>query len=422
VAEAFAHRVGLVDREPGFLGLEVYTDAKDEALFYLVTRWTDAASFDAWHHSEAHRQSHRGMPRGIKLDKAQTQLFVMNRIASGARAGGLEPVIADAAPFIAEFLHGAKSVFVVVASADGAIQSWNPVAAGLIGTGKADPHGVSLWKCLEDEEAERLRHRVASAERRPQERFALKLRGAAQAFECTLDLRPGGFLLLGERVAGAHDATLDDLTRINNEVVEISRESARKGQALARAHAALEEKNAALTEANRRITELSRTDPMTGVFNRRYFDEALATEIGRARRKGAALSAVMVDLDHFKSVNDRYGHGVGDAVLIAAAAALKACNRPYDIVARYGGEEFVLLLPDTALADGAECAERLRGAVAALAVAGYPHTITASLGVATLAAGEEGDALLGRADRALYRAKESGRNRVEMDPAACACA
>lgn len=406
VAEAFAHRVGLVDRQAGFLGLEVYTDAKDDALFYLVTRWSDEVSFGSWHHSEAHRESHRGMPRGIKLDKAHTQLFVMNRIASGARAGGLEPVVADAAPFVAEFLRGAEAVFFVAASAEGSIRAWNSAAARAFGAGTADSAGLSLWQSLDAESAQRLRGRVASGIRRPEERFALKPRGAAQALECVLDLRPDGFVLLGERPAGADESMLDDMTRINNEVVEISRESARKGQALARALEALE-------KANAQLKELSQTDPMTGAFNRRHFDAALALEIARARRKGSTLCLVMVDLDHFKSVNDRYGHGVGDAALVAAAAALKACSRPYDIVARYGGEEFVLLLPDTSPEGGAVCAERLRAGVEALSVPGYPHRLTASLGVAALAQGENGDVLAGRADAALYRAKNGGRNRVE---------
>jgi diguanylate cyclase (GGDEF)-like protein len=415
VGEAFAHRAGLVDRQPGFLGLEVYTDAKDVALFYLVTRWTDETAFEAWHHSAAHRESHRGIPRGVKLDKAQTKLFMMHRIPSGAGAGGLEPVIADAAPFVAEFVRGAASLIVVEASADGTVRACNPAAARLLGATEADPGGVPLWACMEEERAQQLRRRVARGERRPGERFQLKLRGAAQVFDCALDLRPGGFVLLGERAAGADVAMLGEMTRINNEVVEISRESARMGQALARAHGVLQEKNAALEAANARITELSRTDPMTGCFNRRYFDEVFATEIARARRNESPLCVLMADLDHFKSVNDRYGHGAGDTVLIAAAAALKACSRPYDIVARYGGEEFVLLLPQTRLEGAVGCAERLRAAVSALQVEGYPHRITASLGAAMLAAGEDADALVGRADAALYRAKEGGRNRVAAD-------
>jgi diguanylate cyclase (GGDEF)-like protein len=416
VAEAFAHRVGLVDAQPGFLGLEVFTDAADSAIFYLATRWTDEASFSAWHKSDAHRESHKAMPRGIKLDKAHTRLFLMNRLPSGARAGGIEPLVADAAPFMAEFLHDARAVLFIAARTDGTIEACNPAAAERIG---AQGPGSTrlLWDALVEDDAKSIGERVASGERKPGERFLVRLRGDAQSLECRLDLRPGGFVLIGERIARSDEAVLEEMSRISSEVFELSRESERKGRALARALAEVETKNAALEEANLKITELSRTDPMTGLCNRRHFDAAAATEIDRAHRLGSPLCAAMVDLDHFKSVNDRYGHGVGDDVLIAAAGALKAHSRPYDIVARYGGEEFVLLLPGTSLEGGVECAGRLRAAIEAMTVANYPHRMTASLGVALLDAGEDADALVGRADAALYRAKENGRNRVEADRA-----
>ncbi len=414
VADAFAHRVGLVDKVVGFLGLEVYVDAADDALFYLVTRWTDRASFEAWHRSDAHHESHRGIPRGIKLDKALTRLSVMKRIPSGNAADGLDAAAADAAPFLAQFLRHATAML-VLASGDGAVRCWNPAAARCFG---ADPTGFAcrpFWDLLDDDSAARLRGRVANGRRTPSERFELRPRAGAPSLDCRVDLRPDGFILLAEPRVRGDESLLDEITKINNEVVELSRESARKEQALVRALADLEEKNAALEQANRRIAELARTDPMTGTFNRRHFDAALGTETSRLQRDPSALSAVMMDLDHFKSVNDRYGHGTGDAVLIAAAAALKSCSRPYDVVARYGGEEFVLLLPDTALDAAIGCAERLRAAIEALRVEGYPHRITASFGVATLGEGEDGSSLLGRADRALYRAKNGGRNRVEGD-------
>lgn len=416
VAEAFANRVGLVDCQPGFLGLEVFTAAGDDALFYLVTRWTDEVSFNTWHHSKAHRESHAAMPRGIKLEKERTRLQVMNRIASGAHADGLDQIAADTAPLVAEFLRGAGAAFIVVASADGAIRTWNKVAARCFGADWAAPQRTSLWECLAEEDTVRLRCRVESAVRRSEERFVLKLRGNDQAIECQLDIWPDGFVLLGEYTPKPDAALFEDMTRINNEVVELSRESARKGQALARALAEVEEKNKALEQAYVRITELARTDPLTGVCNRRHFDEMFTTESARARRQQLKLTVVMIDLDHFKSVNDRYGHGVGDAVLVAVASALKTHSRPYDIVARFGGEEFVLLLPGTTLDGGVECAERLRLVIAAMTVESYPHRITASLGIAMLAEAEDRHSVLARADAALYRAKQGGRNRVETDP------
>jgi len=165
-------------------------------------------------------------------------------------------------------------------------------------------------------------------------------------------------------------------------------------------------------------------DGLTGVHNRRHFDQRLAAEWARATHSGAALSVVLIDVDHFKRYNDHYGHQAGDACLRDVAAALGlALARPGDLLARYGGEEFACLLPDTA-ADGAlACAARLGQAVAALQIvhaAADAGIVTASLGVATLPAAADGrnatyrspDALLRLADTQLYQAKANGRNRA----------
>jgi diguanylate cyclase (GGDEF)-like protein len=185
----------------------------------------------------------------------------------------------------------------------------------------------------------------------------------------------------------------------------------------------LEEANERLRQANARLERLSMTDGLTEIGNRRLFDEALALEWRRAVRAGTPVSVVMLDLDHFKAYNDGYGHQLGDECLKRVARALKgAVRRAGDVVARYGGEEFVLLLPDTDAARAARFAERLRARLEALAV---PHdhspawkTVTASFGVAThhphRAARPQ--ALVEDADRALYRAKREGRNRVCVSP------
>jgi diguanylate cyclase (GGDEF)-like protein len=163
------------------------------------------------------------------------------------------------------------------------------------------------------------------------------------------------------------------------------------------------------------IMRLASTDPLTGVANRRHFMERAAAEVERARRSGQALSLLMVDADHFKKVNDTYGHDVGDAVLTALAEALVRNVRPMDVVARLGGEEFAVLLPEASVAMAAESGERLRAAVAALRV---PHgdvgvAFTVSIGAAPVAAAIHGvEEALKAADAALYEAKQSGRNRV----------
>jgi diguanylate cyclase (GGDEF)-like protein len=163
---------------------------------------------------------------------------------------------------------------------------------------------------------------------------------------------------------------------------------------------------------------LSATDGLTGIGNRRAFDQALEKEVGRAARDGQEVSLIMIDVDHFKLYNDHYGHPAGDDCLRQVAAMLDRClRRPPDIVARVGGEEFAALLPDTDASGARDVAERIRRE---LRHAGIPHAassvglVTISIGVSTLlpAPGENGQTLLAQADEALYRAKQSGRDTV----------
>ncbi len=151
-------------------------------------------------------------------------------------------------------------------------------------------------------------------------------------------------------------------------------------------------------------------DPLTDLPNRRALDERLASELERVHRTGGALSLVVIDVDRFKEVNDRFGHGVGDRVLAELGRRLLGTVRTIDLAARAGGEEFVLLLVDTDFARALVTAERVRHAIGALPVAGLPVTISA--GVACAAYQEAGDSLMRRADAALYRAKNDGRDRV----------
>lgn len=173
-----------------------------------------------------------------------------------------------------------------------------------------------------------------------------------------------------------------------------------------------------LEEANRKLELLSSTDGLTGLANRRRFDEVLANELRRAIRSGTHLALIMLDVDFFKKYNDRYGHQAGDECLRKVARALQAgCHRAGDLVARYGGEEFVLIAADTDMAGALVLAEMLRRAVETL---GLPHgeselgRITISVGVAAVKpeADQTTDRLLQMADRAMYRAKAQGRNRV----------
>jgi len=170
----------------------------------------------------------------------------------------------------------------------------------------------------------------------------------------------------------------------------------------------------ALTAAlQRRAT----TDALTGLANRRHLVAAVDTEVRRARRTGRALSLAILDIDHFKRINDTHGHPGGDAVLREIAAVLRETTRAGDLIGRIGGEEFAVLMPETDTAQAERACERLRAAVAArtMSLGGNVATrVTVSTGVALLSASEAGDQLMCRADKALYEAKAGGRNQVRM--------
>lgn len=174
----------------------------------------------------------------------------------------------------------------------------------------------------------------------------------------------------------------------------------------------------AASQERHRAERLSVTDKLTGLYNRRRFDESLQDEALRAERYRHPLALVILDVDHFKRYNDRHGHPRGDGVLKQLGRVLLRTKRSTDMAFRYGGEEFCLLLPETGLSEARELSERVRVAVEREDFLGE-HTqpgarLTASFGVATLASGEEPRTLVQRADDALYRAKEHGRNRVEV--------
>jgi len=163
------------------------------------------------------------------------------------------------------------------------------------------------------------------------------------------------------------------------------------------------------------LARLAREDALTRLPNRRAFDEALTREVARAERSGAALAALVLDIDHFKRVNDVHGHAAGDAVLSAVAARVASALRAGDVLGRLGGEEFGVLLPGADLGAAAEAAERIRAAVGATPIVAGDRSlaVTVSLGCAARDPGEGGWNLVARADAKLYAAKAGGRNRVE---------
>ncbi|HID8537954.1 TPA: GGDEF domain-containing protein [Stenotrophomonas maltophilia] len=168
------------------------------------------------------------------------------------------------------------------------------------------------------------------------------------------------------------------------------------------------------------LETLARRDPLTGLGNRRSFDESLDAAHRRARRQGLGLAVLMIDIDHFKRLNDTYGHPEGDRRLRAVAAILDGClQRGDDLLARYGGEEFIAALPSSDTSHALDLGERLRAAVEYAALPAPDGHVTISVGVAWQSASDERepDDLVDRADQALYRAKHAGRNCVQLAPA-----
>jgi len=168
---------------------------------------------------------------------------------------------------------------------------------------------------------------------------------------------------------------------------------------------------ASIARLNSRLLDLATVDPLTGAYNRRQLESIVQGAVERKKRYGTPISMLLIDVDHFKKINDRFGHAAGDMVLRDIAAQLRASIRTIDLLFRVGGEEFLVLLPESGLSGALRVAEKLRSTIAAQPMLG-DHQITISIGAGELAGDEESRDLLKRCDEALYQAKSAGRNRV----------
>jgi diguanylate cyclase len=204
---------------------------------------------------------------------------------------------------------------------------------------------------------------------------------------------------------------LDPQTALCEELEKLQAEVARLSDELVRRTLERTQLQQTISE----LTELSMRDPLTGLYNRRGLSERLVEEVSRARRYGAPLSLVMVDIDHFKRINDTHGHAIGDVAIGHVARLLMRDRRVSDIVARYGGEELLLLLPHTPLDGALSLAERLRYLIekTPFRTVSGEDSLTVSMGVALFKLNmRQPEELLEAADQALYRSKHAGRNRV----------
>ena len=204
----------------------------------------------------------------------------------------------------------------------------------------------------------------------------------------------------------------------NLTVAKVKRENESLRAELERALQEVRDKNAQLEQSLRKVEEVAATDPLTGLYNRRHFGKVSEQHWSEAHRYDQDLSCVMIDLDGYKQLNDKYGHQVGDQVLVVAGRVIGANLRKMDVAARYGGDEFILLLPHASAEDAAVVARRIheqyRAAVAGLLRSTEPATM--SIGIGSKRGDEPtcGDQLVAAADAALYRAKAGGRDRIVL--------
>jgi len=306
---------------------------------------------------------------------------------------------------LAQWLMESTGVYALLLAPDGSILERNRAAYRVFWPDPARHRGSSIWDYLANPAAESLQQRLGQTAGGDNGPLLLNvIDDEQQPISLEVKLFPGAgggeeILLLAVHES-RHDSLLNsEACRLTNDLSVLVRETARK--------------NRELEKTNETVRRLARTDALTGLANRRTLQEALHREVARAERQGNYLSVIVADLDHFKLVNDRYGHSTGDQVLVLAAAVLGDQLRPFDLAARYGGEEFILLLPGIAVDGAMAIAERKRREIAEIDIPGCPERVTVSLGVAAWVNGESPEAMVERADAALYNAKRSGRNRVE---------
>lgn len=204
-------------------------------------------------------------------------------------------------------------------------------------------------------------------------------------------------------------------------VIRLAGESEARYEELEQRMLSLQRENLDLVVKNRLLSEVSTRDSLTGLYNRWFVLEKIDSEMNRALRHGSPMSLLMLDIDHFKSVNDTWGHPAGDQVLQAIGKLLRESCRVYDVPGRYGGEEFCIVLPETKTGSTHVVAERIRSRLesTALPCGNTSIRVTASIGIAGMDLSMANEmlspaGLINRADRALYSAKNRGRNRVEM--------
>ena len=243
VRGAFLARPHLVDNEPGFLGLEVFSDKQDPAIFYLLTRWTDEAAFSVWHRGQKHKDAHGGIPKGLKLDPSYTLIRTAERISAPAGDVPRSEQIMDTAPVVAAFAASTQAMCWLRASLDGTVLSANTAFEAALGR-EGDPlTGSSLWSMVTDADAELLRSRITTQDRRFHKKVFLNFLdrdGSPRTLGMHVDVQQDGVLMIGEATVNDEAHMRDELLALNNQLAVLIRENERKTRALEAAKRELE--------------------------------------------------------------------------------------------------------------------------------------------------------------------------------------
>jgi heme-degrading monooxygenase HmoA len=264
VCEAFLNRPGLVDSTPGFLGLEIFNDAKDATVFYLVTRWTDSDTFQVWHKSPDHRLSHKLIPKGLKLDPAFTRVMILDRLQRADGRIELAESVMDAAPFIARYLSSSKTVHFLAAASDGILLACSQAVAAGLKAPISELVGTPLWNWLTQSDAAGLREMINSGDRR-QQVFLINFSDSENhpyTLEAALDIYPDGFVLLGEPPLKQTQALQDELLKLNNELSVLTRENVRQNKSLRKAQAELEKAHEELKNSHWHLKKIQEVLPI----------------------------------------------------------------------------------------------------------------------------------------------------------------
>ncbi len=293
VRDAFLNRPGLVDKTPGFIGLEAFTDTEDGSLFYLITRWTDVNSFRQWHSGPDHKQAHDGIPKGLKLDASFTLVRTLERI-SGDGALSRPDGARDSAFLISEFLHHSSGVLWLKARLDGVIIARNEAFQKRLRIPSLD--GALIWPLLTGPDAAILRQILDSGKREASDRYQLNFVDRDQVpftLACHIDIQPEWFEMIGEPVQEDETQLQRELIRLNNQLAVQLRENGRKTKALQRAKVKLEQALVELCESQRHLTKLQEVIPM-------------CMRCGKVKTSESTWEAVV---DYFQRNNLMLSHG-----------------------------------------------------------------------------------------------------------------